>query len=65
MTAAEFVAVHERLRISRAELCRRLGLSMATGTAYALGRNPVPRYIALACAALLFGLPPVGQSKGF
>lgn len=59
MTAQDFEAVHHRLGISRAELCRRLGLSLNSGTAYAKGRAEIPPYIALACAALLAGLPPV------
>jgi hypothetical protein len=49
MTPADFTAIHTSLGISRAELCRRLGLSLNSGTAYALGRKPIPRYVALAC----------------
>lgn len=59
MMAQDFEAVHHRLGISRAELCRRLGLSLNSGTAYAKGRAEIPPYIALACAALLAELPPV------
>lgn len=61
MTAADFNAAIDQLGISRAELCRRLGLSLNTGTAYAMGRAKIPRYIALAIAALLARLPPYGS----
>lgn len=63
MAPADFIATHKRLGITRAALCRELGISANTGTAYAKGRQPIPRHIALACAALLFGLPPAGASS--
>ena len=53
MTPADFTVVYTSLGISRAELCRRLGLSLNSGTAYALGRKPIPRYVALACYYLM------------
>ena len=49
MTAADFTALQARLGISRAEFCRRLGIAENTGTAYALGRQPIPRTAAMAC----------------
>lgn len=60
MTAADFTALHQRLGISRAELCRRLGIAPNSGTAYAAGRKPIPRTVALACTALALGVidPP-------
>lgn len=61
MTADEFNRATIELGGSRAELCRQLGLSLNTGTAYAMGRAKIPRYIALAIAALLAGLPPYGS----
>lgn len=56
MTAAEFTALHQRLGISRAALCRAIGIAPNTGTAYALGRVPIPLYIALACTAVEHGM---------
>ena len=56
MTSAEFTATQARLGISRAEFCRRIGIAENSGTAYALGRKPVPRVVELAVAALLAGL---------
>jgi hypothetical protein len=60
MTNNDFKAVQEHLGVSRAELCRRLGIALNTGTAYAKGRVTIPPYIALACAALVADLPPYG-----
>lgn len=42
MTADDFNNLQASLGISRAELCRRLGLAPNTGTAYALGRKDIP-----------------------
>jgi hypothetical protein len=61
MTANDFNAAQKRLGVSRAEFCRRIGIAPNTGTAYALERKPIPITVALACAALLYGLPPVGK----
>lgn len=52
MTAAEFIATHHRIGISRGELCRRIGIAPNSGTAYALGRKPIPLTVALACAQI-------------
>lgn len=60
MTAADFIDLQNRLGISRAELCQQLGIAPNTGTAYALGRHPIPRTVALACSALALGIRPYG-----
>jgi hypothetical protein len=52
MTAADFIALHQRLGISRGELCRRIGIAPNSGTAYALERKPIPLTVALACAQI-------------
>ncbi|WP_323775614.1 hypothetical protein [Leisingera sp.] len=62
MTNDEFAAAPARLGISRRELCRRLEISKRSGDAYALGRAPVPRVVALAVLALEHGLD-VGMEK--
>lgn len=49
----------ERLGLNKAEACRALGLARNTLDAYETGRNPIPLYIALACAAVAYGLPPM------
>ena len=58
MTADDFVELEHRLGLSRAAFCRRIGIAPNTGTAYALGRTPIPRTVALACAALALGIEP-------
>lgn len=58
MTADEFTALHQRLAISRAELCRRIGIAPNSGTAYASGKAPIPLTVALACAAVEAGIGP-------
>ena len=61
MNADDFTSLQARLGISRAELCRRIGIAPNTGAAYASGRQTIPLTVALACAAIAFGLPPVGK----
>ena len=56
MTPQQFTGLHQRLGISRAELCRRIGIAPNSGTAYASGRKPIPRTVAMACAAVASGL---------
>lgn len=58
MTPQQFTGLHQRLGISRAELCRRIGIAPNTGTAYAAGRTSIPRTVALACLAVENGLEP-------
>ena len=52
MTPADFIALHQRLGISRGELCRRIGIAPNSGTAYAKGRQAIPLTVALACEAI-------------
>lgn len=58
MTPADLMQWRATLGISRAEGCRRLGIAPNTWTAYEQGRVPIPRYIALACAAVIRGIAP-------
>ena len=58
MTPATFTATHKRLGMSRAAFARELGCARNTANKYAAGTVPIPRYIALSCAALLYGLKP-------
>jgi transcriptional regulator with XRE-family HTH domain len=59
MTPASLTAWRENLRLNRSEACRRLGLSRNALESYEKGERRIPLYIALACAALAFGLPPI------
>jgi transcriptional regulator with XRE-family HTH domain len=63
MTPADLTAWRNSLGISRAEACRRLGIAPNTWTAYQEGRVTIPRYIALACAALSDGLEPMETKR--
>lgn len=60
MQPEDFTTIQNTLSISRAELCRRIGLSPNSATAYANGRKPIPLTVALACAAIVAGLGPYG-----
>lgn len=59
MSPTTLAAWQERLGLTKSEACSRLGLSRTTYDAYLSGKSKIPLYIALACAALAFGLPPM------
>lgn len=58
MTPTDFIAWREHLGINRAEAARRLGCGENQPRIWEEGTTPIPPYIALACAALAYGLPP-------
>lgn len=62
MTAAEFIAWRERLGLNQAKAAEALGTGPNQPRAYERGQ-PIPKYIALACAAIAHGLPPIGGHK--
>lgn len=64
MTPDEFRDVMARLGLSHRQMAERTGLHRNSVNAYASGRSEIPRYVALACAALLAGLPEAGSTKG-
>jgi transcriptional regulator with XRE-family HTH domain len=57
MTSASMLALRERLKLTRMDLAKKLGISRNTLALYEAGRAEIPRTVALACAALAFGLP--------
>ena len=57
MTAEGFYNARKRLHMRRAPFARALGMSETTAKAYETGTSRIPRYIALAIGALLYGLP--------
>lgn len=63
MTAAEFNHAQEQLSRSRRQFCAALGISRRSGDAYALGRAPIPKTVALAVAAIEAGLAPAGSEE--
>jgi hypothetical protein len=52
MTSQEFIELHQRLNISRAQLCKLIGIAPNSGTAYALGRKSISLTVELACKAV-------------
>ena len=59
MTATSLNAWRERLGLNKSEAALRLGLARNTYAAYEEGRAEIPLYVALACAAIAYGLPPM------
>ncbi len=64
MTPASLKAWRERLSWTKTRAAAELGLSPNGYAAYEAGRwngkpRPIPRHIALACAAIAHGLPPI------
>lgn len=59
MTADSLLAWRARLHFNRSEAARRLGVSRNAYAAYETGRSPIPLTVALACAAIAHGLPPI------
>ncbi len=60
MRPDQLIAWRDRLGFNKAEAARRLGIARNSLAAYEAGAQTVPIYIALACAALAYGLPPIG-----
>lgn len=59
MTPASLSAWRSRLGLNKSEAARRLGLSRNALEGYESGQRRIPLYIALACSALAYGLPPI------
>lgn len=57
MKSASLIAMRKRLGLSQRSLADRLAIGTRTLSNYETGKTPIPRYVALACAALAFGLP--------
>ena len=63
VTPDSLKAWRERLGLNKTEASAALGLSINAYAAYERGhyngaRRPIPKYVALACAALALGVPP-------
>lgn len=58
MTPKSLTAWRDRLGLNKSQAAKALGLSRNGLEAYEKGRTRIPHYIALACAALAYGLPP-------
>jgi transcriptional regulator with XRE-family HTH domain len=63
MTPNDLTAWRQRLRLTKAQAADALGLSYSAYRYYEAGERDgkpveIPRTVALACAAVAFGLPP-------
>lgn len=63
MTPEEFTAWRQRLGYTKTEAAAALGLSPNMPRYYERGDTEIPRYIALACAAVSYGLQPMGTQE--
>lgn len=59
MTPASLLAWMERLHFNKVEAANRLGIARTTLDRYLDGRNEIPHVVALACAAIAQGVPPI------
>jgi DNA-binding XRE family transcriptional regulator len=59
MTAKTFAEWRIRLGWTKAKAAEELGCSKNSIMAWESGKSAIPRYIALACKALLIGEPPL------
>jgi len=63
MTGDELAAWRQRLRLNVGQAAAALGCGRNSITRWESGAAEIPRYIALACAAIAQGLPPIGPAK--
>jgi len=61
VSAATLLAWRERMGFSAREACQQLGCSRGAWSVWESGKQPVPRYIGLACAALALGMTTYGS----
>lgn len=59
MTPTTLTAWRERLHLSRVAAAEALGCSREALRLWETGKNPIPQYIALACAAVALGIKPL------
>ena len=63
MTPTDLIAWRQRLGLNKSEAAASLEITRATYRRYERGEAEIPRTIALACAALSYGLPPMGEKQ--
>jgi len=59
MTAASLTALRKRLKLSKTAFAEKIGIGRRTLGQYEAEERPIPLTVALACAAIAFGLPPI------
>lgn len=64
MVSADYDRVRGLLGLTRAGFADALGIDVRTARGYERGEVAIPRVVALACGALLYGLAPYGGGDG-
>jgi DNA-binding XRE family transcriptional regulator len=59
MKAASLTALRKRLKLSKSAFALQIGVGRRTLGQYEAEESPIPLTVALACAAIAFGLPPM------
>lgn len=65
LSPAVLRAWRERMGFSQRDACEALGCSRGGWTGWESGKQDIPRYIGLACAALALGMKPYGDLQTF
>jgi len=63
LTPATITAWRERMGYSQRDACNALGCSRTAWINWELGRQEIPHYIGLACAALALGMSAYGDER--
>jgi transcriptional regulator with XRE-family HTH domain len=61
MTSEDLIDFRKRFGWSQAEAARKLGCSPRSIFNWEQGQNQIPKYIALAAAAVAMNIPPYGK----
>lgn len=63
MTPKELKEWRKRMRFSQEKAAELIGCSKRAIQLWEAGKNKIPKYVAMAIAAIQFNLPPYGKKK--